>query len=333
MGDRKKVYQWSLRNWVQTAVFLLTLAIGIQFALFIHQVEQGGPVTVQRPPGLEGFLPIGSLIGWKRFFLEGVWDHVHPAGMVILGFAILVSFLWKKSFCGWFCPVGTVSEYLWRIGRKGMGKNYLPPKWIDIPLRSIKYLLLAFFGWAVIGMDGIALRQFVSTPYWKISDVKMLHFFTQMTALTAIVLLGLGVGSLFIRNFWCRYGCPYGALLGIIGLVSPTRIKRNVDTCIDCRLCAKACPAYLPVDKKSTISSAECTGCTGCTDVCPIKDTLGFETVGLKKQWWSTRKLAWIVPGLFVVLVILARWAGVWESSLSIAELQELLPMVTFFSH
>ncbi len=62
------------------------------------------------PAGVEGFPPIGALMGWTRFLATSTWDGVHPAGMVILGFAGLISLLGRKSFCGWFCPVGTLSE-------------------------------------------------------------------------------------------------------------------------------------------------------------------------------------------------------------------------------
>ena len=48
-------------------------------------------------------------------------------------------------FCGWLCPVGTLSEYLWKLGRDTFKRNFLLPRWLDIGLTSLKYLLLAFF--------------------------------------------------------------------------------------------------------------------------------------------------------------------------------------------
>jgi polyferredoxin len=68
-------------------------------------------------------------MGWKLFVLTGIWDPVHPAAMVILGFAGLVSLTLRKSFCGWFCPVGTLSEWLWKLGRRIFGRNYRIPVW------------------------------------------------------------------------------------------------------------------------------------------------------------------------------------------------------------
>ena len=116
----------------------------------------------------------------------------------------------------------------------------------------------------------------MNSPYGVIADVKMLNFFRHIGQTGAIVLGVLAVASLLIQNFWCRYLCPYGALLGIASFFSPARIRRNPETCIDCAKCVKACPSALPVDTLVTIKSAECTGCLECVAVCPAKDTLGL---------------------------------------------------------
>ena len=74
----------SLRNRFQLVLFLMTLVIGLQFYFFVEQAGNGGPITIQRPAGVEGFLPIGALLGWKQLLTTGIWDPVHPAAMVIL---------------------------------------------------------------------------------------------------------------------------------------------------------------------------------------------------------------------------------------------------------
>ncbi len=331
--QRLKPFDWSIRNTVQVIVLTITLLIGLQFFLWIKQIEDGAAVTFARPPGVEGFLPIGSLMGWKYFFLTGKWDLVHPAGMIILGFAVIISFALRKSFCGWFCPIGTISEGLWRLGRGKNGHNILPPNWLDIPLRSLKYILLAFFVWAVLAMNSGSLERFFALPYWKVSDIKMLYFFTGMSGFIATVLLILVVGSISIRNFWCRYLCPYGALIGIFGFLGPTRIQREESTCIDCNLCAKVCPAYIPVDVKSRIISAECTGCASCVEVCPVKDTLNIKTTGLPVGFWTSRKLALTVGRLFILLVITARISGLWVSNVTIEDIRSILPNIDFLKH
>jgi Fe-S-cluster-containing hydrogenase component 2 len=119
-----------------------------------------------------------------------------------------------------------------------------------------------------------ALAGFLSGPYGIIADVKMLNFFRHLGQTGAIVLAALTLFSLLVQNFWCRYLCPYGALVGLAALFSPARIRREPEPCIDCGKCAKACPAWLPVDRLVEIRSAECTACMECVAVCPAQGAL-----------------------------------------------------------
>ena len=97
-------------------------------------------------------------------------------------------------------------------------------------------------------MSSEALLGFMSTPYGLIADVKMLNFFRHMGLTAAVVLALLVLLSMLVQNFWCRYLCPYGALLGLVSLLSPVKIRRDAEACIDCGKCARACPAALRVD-------------------------------------------------------------------------------------
>ena len=135
----------SLRAGVQGAVFLLVLWGGFDLWRFASELEAGRIPAFAKPLSPEGFLPIGSLMSLKLWLTTGSWDPWHPAGMVILGAALVVSLALRKSFCGWICPVGSLSEALWRGGRRLFGRTFALPRWPDLPLRSLKYLLLAFF--------------------------------------------------------------------------------------------------------------------------------------------------------------------------------------------
>jgi polyferredoxin len=175
------------------------------------------------------------------------------------------------------------------------------------------------------------LAAFMNSPYGVIADVKMLNFFRHIGQTGAIILGVLAVASLFIQNFWCRYLCPYGALLGITSLFSPAKIRRNPETCIDCAKCAKACPSNLPVDRLVTIKSAECTGCLECVAVCPAKDTLNLSLPAIPKlvpaaPRISTWAMAAGIVVLFFGIVGFAKTSGYWDSHVSRATYQQLVP-------
>ena len=139
-------YSQKLRFGIQSAFLLLNLWIGAQFFLWVRYYESGGAtLRVSRPPGVEGWLPIASLMNLKAFLLTGTVPAVHPAGMFLLMAFLGMSLLLRKSFCSWLCPVGTVSEYLWKLGQSTFRRTFALPKWLDIPLRSLKYVLLGLF--------------------------------------------------------------------------------------------------------------------------------------------------------------------------------------------
>jgi polyferredoxin len=127
-------------------------------------------------------------------------------------------------------------------------------------------------------MTAEAIHDFMTKPYGLIADVKMLNFFRDIGQTAAIVITLLVLLSMLVKNFWCRYLCPYGALLGIASLLSPFKIRRDAEACIDCEKCARACPSNLPVDRLVQIRSAECTACMACVAACSAQDiTTGFE--------------------------------------------------------
>jgi len=312
-----------LRSTVQASFVLLCIWIGIEFALFMSWGESAGASAfVARPPGVEGFLPISALISLKYWMQTGVINDIHPSGLFILLAIVAVSLLLKKAFCSWLCPVGTLSESLWMLGTKLFGRNLTLPRWLDYPLRSLKYLLFLFFAWSIWTMGVPALRAFIYSPYNKMADVKMYLFFADISTVALWTIIGLMLFSVVIKNFWCRYLCPYGALLGMVSWLSPLKITRTSDRCIDCELCTKACPSSIAVHQATRVFSDECTGCLECVAVCPVKDTLAMrssKTSAAVPSW----VFALLVAGVFVGMTGLAVLSGHWQNGISRAEYQK----------
>jgi polyferredoxin len=332
-------YSQLLRRGYQFSFLLMNVWLGGQFYFWVRYYETAGQSPyVARPAGVEGWLPIAGMMNLKYFLLTGHVPGLHPAAMFLLVTFVSIAFLFRKAFCSWLCPVGTLSEYLWKLGRKIFRRNFLPPRWIDISLRGLKYLLLGFFVWAVSSMSAKAIAAFMQSPYGIVADVKMLNFFRFIGETGLIVLGVLVLLSLLIQNFWCRYLCPYGALLGLASVFSPLRIRRNPETCIDCAKCAKACPAALPVDRLVTIKSAECTGCLECVAVCPADGALGmalpqFMTPSPEPRPVRTWAIAAGVAILFVGIVGFAKTEGYWKSDIPQAAYKQLVPHANEASH
>lgn len=338
-------YSQQLRLGMQLAFLALNVWIGVQFYQWVRWAETAGRTrAVERPAGVEGWLPIAGLMQLKYVVATRQWPTIHPAGLFLFSAFLLMSFLLRKSFCSWLCPVGTFSEYLWKLGRYTFNRNFTLPRWLDVLLRGTKYLLLGFFAYAVATMSAPAIADFLSAPYGLIVDVRMLNFFRFLGGTAAFVLLGLIVASIFVQNFWCRYLCPYGALLGLVSMLSPLRIRRNEASCIDCAKCAKACPSTLPVDKLVQIRSAECTGCLECVAVCPAEDTLALapvQIIALKnnvpQRGISKAMPAWSVAAVIAIvffgLVGYAKLSGHWDTRLPQQIYFELVPHASDAQH
>lgn len=321
-----------LRNIIQSLIAFFLVYAGWQFVRFVRYYDGLSDVQVPRPQSVDGFLPINALIAAKNWVVNYDFDPIHPAGLVIFLAIIAVSTVFRKSFCSWICPIGTLSEGLWRLGNMIFGRNFTLPRFLDIGFRSIKYLILIFFLNAILVlMPREALYYFIRSPYVAVADVKMLKFFINLSTIAFTSIVFFALASVFIRNFWCRYLCPYGALLGITGLLSPFKVKRDVNLCDGCNTCYEACPNSVHVNKKVAVNSPECSSCLNCVNVCP-QNALSYRSFG-PVRIRTDKIVAAAVLALFFGLIFLAQVTGNWQSQISDETYKELIPQLEQLGH
>lgn len=329
------------RSAVQTVFAVVMAWSGFEFYRFYLWLQT--PVsyaTVTRPPSVEAFLPIGGMLGFRHWLHTGDFDPIHPAAIVFFILIVLTALLVGRAFCSWICPIGTLQEWVSNFGRKLLYrigvKQWVPKGWEAMALGFVKYVLLAFFVYiAWFALRPEQLLDFQKSPYNRIVDFKMLLFFLQPATATLITIVVLVVASLFIANFWCRFLCPYGALLGLLGKVGLTCVWRNKDACDDCGACERVCPNGVRPQTLESVRKDSCTVCLSCVQACPRK-CLGAKVPAVKKhvsKWASVGFVGGAVVAIFVVGIVVAKVTGHWESALSADELRSLLPVMGALQH
>ncbi len=302
------------RKAVQCAYAIFCIFTGWQFYLF-YKWAVGAGHYVPRPPAVEAFLPISALMSLKRLVLTGKWDHVHPAGLAFFIAVLITAVLFRRGFCGWVCPVGLLSDVIEKGGRLARLSLRLPI-WLRYPLLCIKYGLLGFFVWIILfQMDVASIESFLQGPYNLTVDARMLLFFLSPSGMVLGVIVGLMVVSFFVRHFWCTYCCPYGALLGLLSVLSPFHVNRDDRQCKHCRRCEDVCPAGIRVWEKQNVFVPECIGCMECVAACPEDRCLKLAALGRERHY-----PLWLIPagvvGLLLAAWLLSVWTGHWHSAI-----------------
>ncbi len=96
-----------------------------------------------------------------------------------------------------------------------------------------------------------------------------------LAPLTALVLATILLANLWRPRAFCRYACPTGALLGLLGRAAPWRIAKATASCSDCGRCEAACQTA--ATPSSMLRQPACTLCLACTSTCP-EGLLGLST-------------------------------------------------------
>ncbi|KAB2954650.1 4Fe-4S binding protein [Heliorestis acidaminivorans] len=328
-----------IRFFIQSLFLALILWTGWVFYNFYQYLLEPNAPMVNRPGAVEAFLPISALMALRQWIYTGFYDALHPAGLTILLLVILSALLFRRAFCSWVCPVGTPVEWIGRFGRSilhflGM-KPWIPRGWSVYLLSSFKYLILFFFVYVIwLSMNLHEIIAFLQSPYNQVADLKMLLFFLEPSKTTITVLIILFCLSMIIPNFWCRFACPYGALVAVVGKLSVTTVRRVEENCNDCGACQRACLNGLIPQKKIDLDQEQCTSCLSCVEACP-RSALSLHTP-ISGQITAPRSVTLLAVGMLLIFFggsLLAKQLGYWESILTVEHFRMWLPFLEMIDH
>jgi polyferredoxin len=261
-----------VRSFVQLFFFLLIALISVNHTL----VESGKGIAFLSSASLHALCPFGGVVTIYQYATAGTFvQKIHESAFILMIVGFVLAFLFGPVFCGWVCPLGTFQEWLGKVGRKLFGKrryNHFISEKVDNVLRYLRYLVL---GWVVYVTAVTGTLIFANyDPYFA-----LFNFWTSEVAVGGLVVLGIIIiASIFIERPWCKYACPYGAVLGISNIFRIFKIRRYEATCNLDHACDITCPMNIKVSEKHIVRDHQCISCLECTSEahCPFAGTVEF---------------------------------------------------------
>ncbi len=240
--------------------------------------------------------PFGGVETLTRVFAQGLYvPKTGLANLLILGAVLVSALIAGPVFCGWICPLGSVQDWVRALGRKlGIRALNLPSK-AERALSLGRYLVLGLIIWSTAQSFNLAFMK--ADPYYA-----LLHFWTGEVAPAALAIAAIVLAaSIFVARPWCRWLCPMGALMTLLGRFSVLKIKRPAD-CVDCRSCARACPVGLDLSKEEATSDRRCIRCGDCAAACPPR-------IGGRRRWPRLAQVA-VAAALLAVFAAVPALVG-----------------------
>lgn len=237
--------------------FLALVIIGKRFS-----IHQGCPYAIVCF-GLSGtnFLFLANTIAWLA---------------IVSGFAILIYGMFQgRKFCAYVCPLGTVQDGVFGLRSRRYRIKKRIPWFYERRFAFVKYLILVLTLAMVI--SGIAYLFIRLCPFYALSRLPII-------GMRGLILLGLILlAGYFAERFWCRYLCPYAALMNVfqwlgskLGL-KRKKVKRNLERCNDCGVCVLYCPMNINIAESEYVHDPNCIHCKLCADKCPKPGTYSEE--------------------------------------------------------
>jgi transcriptional regulator of nitric oxide reductase len=238
-------------NRFRTGYLLFTLC-------FIGWYAQGQLSVVNFTAVIQSVLARRSL----AFFL---YD---PMTVLLWLFVAVTFFVWGRgTFCGWLCPFGALQELLSKVSAALHIRQLRVPTAWDRQLKRVKYVVLAVILVSASISVGWTDRLVEVEPFKTSITLNFVRAWPFVLWAVATVLL-----SAFVYKGYCRYLCPLGAGMGLLGRLRRFDwIARRSECGQPCQRCRSDC-AYQAIEKSGKIDYDECFQCLDCVVIYDSKE-------------------------------------------------------------
>ncbi|EYE88236.1 polyferredoxin [Fervidicella metallireducens AeB] len=247
------------RIYIQATFLIIAVIVTINHVL----IQSGKGLQWLSNSYLHYVCPICGITTIQQLIFSGtlIKDKLLNPVTLIVTISLVIAVIGGPVFCGWMCPFGAYQDLLAKLGKRLFKENYntsVKGKTHNT-LKWLRYVVLI----VVIYMTS---RSYISllekiNPYHS-----LLNFFQNKFTLSGfIVLSAISLISLIIQRPWCKYLCPYGALLGLSNKIKLLTIKNEKKTCVNCRKCDNKCPMNIKISDLDEIRDIQCISCMECS--------------------------------------------------------------------
>jgi len=242
----------------------------------------------------ERWCPFGGVEALHTYYTSGdMLCSLGVSNFFILGGVLATALLVRRAFCGYLCPIGTISDWLRAIGQC-LGIKCVrvqgPP---DRILSLGKYVVLYVVLRATWSAGELVFRGY--DPCYALIS----RHGTDITWWAYAISATIVVVSVFITMPFCRWFCPLAAVLSPFSRFGLTRVKRDREGCSDCGVCSERCPVAIPVHEVEQVTAARCISCMSCVQSCPSNrnknKSLVWGPPGHSRRRWSEAVLVAIL--------------------------------------
>jgi ferredoxin len=211
----------------------------------------------------ERWCPFGGVESIHGYVTEGnMVCSLAVSNFYILGGVLLMTLLLRRAFCGYMCPIGTISEWLRSIAKRLRIPEVRVPPAVDRVLSPLKYVVLAVILYTTWKAAELLFRAY--DPCYALIS----RHGADITVWAYVVAGAIVLGSLIFSLPFCRWLCPFAAVLHPLSRIGLTQVTRDEDSCKNCGKCNKVCPVAIPVDQVTRVNHASCLSCFNCVDAC-----------------------------------------------------------------